>query len=131
MECVFILDAHISKQEPLTPPSSDNDSSRPESPASTSGASGADEESSTSSYLRGGGMVDSSRVFMCMFMFVVVLFNPFSSLMGSPNSELNAAMAKLPARTLQGVDEETSSSVFDWLLPSVSAHPIYSLELVH
>jgi len=59
--------AETLKHEPLTPPTSDTD--QPESPESSQ----TDEET----YAVAGGMVDSSRVFMCMFLFAVLLFNPF------------------------------------------------------
>lgn len=69
---VFLGAEPTRRAEPLTPPSSDGDS-QPESPASMNGS----EDDGQTSYARGGGMVDSSRVFMCVFMFAVVAFNPF------------------------------------------------------
>lgn len=63
------------KDEPLTPPGSDLDSGTG-SPASSSGEE--DMGTNSNNNMTGtSGMVDSSRVFMCMFMFAVLCFNPF------------------------------------------------------
>ncbi|XP_067948449.1 sterol regulatory element-binding protein 1-like [Watersipora subatra] len=112
---------------PLTPPQSDTDNSF--SPSSHSGSSedgGSPHPTHPSST---SGMVDSSRVLMCMFMFAVLLVNPFSSLMGSANSELMASVdaAKQPGRSLQGV-EESLPSVVEWM--AAGAESIFSIVLL-
>ena len=61
---------------PLTPPSSDGDSVG--SPSFNSASS---EDGIASHPTSPSGMVDSSRVLMCVFMFTVLLVNPFRLVM--------------------------------------------------
>ena len=82
------------KHEPLTPPYTDIDSGTG-SPSSCT--DGEEEMTSHSNNNMTGtsGMVDSSRVFMCMFMFAVLCFNPFRYVLCQRNFEKAACLIPL------------------------------------
>ena len=55
-----------------------------------------------------GGMLDRSRMTLCVFMFAILAFNPFTSLLSSSGSQLDGAGGggHGGGRTLQSVDPE-------------------------
>ena len=55
------------------------------------------------------GMLDRSRIGFCIFMFAVLAFNPFSSLLDQSAGDLPAAAAHGPARTLLSMPGQSAA----------------------
>ncbi|XP_070553769.1 sterol regulatory element-binding protein 1-like isoform X2 [Ptychodera flava] len=69
------------------------------------------------------GILDRTRMTLCMVMFGVLLFNPFKSLMGGTGGALNSADYNQMHGGNRLLQMDASSSVeqtmFDWLLPTL------------
>lgn len=104
----------IIKTEPPTPPASDTQSPRP-SPEHIDfePLSPKSESSETSGII---GMTDRSRLTLCIFMFAVLLFNPFGFLLGkaaqgfAASPDMTYEHAADGSRTLKGVAAEEELS---------------------
>ncbi|KAF6032179.1 SREBF2 [Bugula neritina] len=122
--------------DPLTPSSSDGSSFSPEtllpeSPPYSSGGEGEDDTLPTlptftthTIYTPSTGMVDGARITLFVFMFGILIFNPFSAIFDSQDSSftagLTAGSSMRSSRTLQGYTDSISDyfGIWNWLIPS-------------
>ncbi|XP_071445598.1 sterol regulatory element-binding protein 1 [Hetaerina americana] len=101
----------------LSPPHSDDTSSLPPSP-DTSFSSNAmvkeeDDESSIINITR--GMLDHSRMALCMFMFSILTFNPFGMLLNTVSDIRREYSSRHEGRTiLENSDDLASGDVWQW-----------------
>ncbi|XP_041360280.1 sterol regulatory element-binding protein 1-like isoform X2 [Gigantopelta aegis] len=63
------------------------------------------------------GMLDRSRMVLCVFMFGILAFNPFNMILGGSNT--NVESPGYHGRTLQGLNEKVGQSWYEWLFPTV------------
>jgi hypothetical protein len=74
-------------------------------------------DDSQSTFTLNSGMMDRSRLTLCVFMFAVLAFNPFSLLFGSKMSSVGSENSGHYGRTLQSFEEDALSqgnSLFVW-----------------
>ncbi|XP_069129504.1 sterol regulatory element-binding protein 1-like isoform X2 [Argopecten irradians] len=93
---------------------SDSEASSPSSPSYES-----ESEAANSFGMKTiNSMRDQTRMAMCIFMFAVLAFNPFGSLL-SPGSQNLEMGANFPGRTLQGVSEGSAPGFMAWMFPTL------------
>ncbi|XP_071951567.1 sterol regulatory element-binding protein 1-like [Antedon mediterranea] len=117
------------KNEPMTPPPSEY-SSPSRSPSSSSSGVGSpgpyamEDDSLSDTVPSPRGMLDRTRMGLCIFLFAVLAFNPFGSLITNQNSPSDDYGT---GRTLLGVDVEAEQSWYDWMFPSMLIWGINSI----
>ncbi|KAK6173452.1 hypothetical protein SNE40_016898 [Patella caerulea] len=114
---------------PLTPPSSDHSSpshsphtfdsdSSPNSPLFDD-SPGSPMDSSNEDSFDQSGMLDRSRMVLCVFMFAVLAFNPFNAVFKSGIGQKFSSNIGHSGRTLQGIEDSDVTSWYDWMLPTM------------
>ncbi|KAM3917208.1 sterol regulatory element-binding protein 1 isoform 2-T2 [Leptodactylus fuscus] len=130
------IDGMKAEMDVLTPPPSDvgspshtgsplsqcNSDSEPESPFSDEAKVHVKQEMPSPPST---GMLDRSRMALCVFVFLCLSFNPLSFLMGGSSSQEAAGSSTFhgSGRSMLGLGSETSSW-FSWLSPSALLWPI-------
>ncbi|CAL1543442.1 unnamed protein product [Lymnaea stagnalis] len=99
-----------------SPSPSENDCSNPNSPGSDDMISEYKASADDIIYSGQSGMLDRSRIFLCMFMFGVLIFNPFNYFFNS-NAPLGADSGSHHSRTLLAA--ESVSNWYDRIYPSL------------
>ncbi|XP_059150528.1 sterol regulatory element-binding protein 1-like [Physella acuta] len=94
-----------------SPNISDNDCSNPNSPSSD------DMLTDDMIYSSQSGMLDRSRIFLCMFMFSILIFNPFNYFFNTAQSAPDSS--RLPSRTILSDDPMTEQSWYSRIYPSL------------
>ena len=108
----------------ITPPSSFKGSPVPSPPGSyefdSAESPGSDSDSQMSDSGSVGGMADKSRFALCVFMFSILAFNPFGSMLGSIGSSAGGSHGGSirGGRTLLELNE-SNSAWFDWMFPTL------------
>ncbi|XP_033098326.1 sterol regulatory element-binding protein 1-like isoform X2 [Anneissia japonica] len=120
------------KPEPMTPPPSEY-SSPSRSPSSSSSGVGSpgpypmeeeEEDNMSDAIPSPGGMLDRTRMGLCIFLFAVLAFNPFGSLItnqDAPSGEYGGG------RTLLATDIQAEQSWYDWMFPTMVIWGINSI----
>ncbi|XP_046393991.1 sterol regulatory element-binding protein 1 [Ischnura elegans] len=105
----------------LSPPHSDDNNSLPPSPDTSFSTTMVKEEDDESSIMNiTKGMLDHTRMALCMFMFSILAFNPFGMLLNTVSDVSREYSSKHEGRTILGnSDDVTSGDVWQWYNSSV------------
>nr|UVI59225.1 SREBP-1 [Haliotis discus hannai] len=111
---------------PMTPPVSDN--SEPDSPLSNDSMMDDSGDEEDSQFSMTSGMLDRSRMVLCVFMLGVLAFNPFNSILGGSSKvsmEAQVGLGHGASRHLNSLGNFSQESRggyggwFDWMFPTL------------